>query len=187
MRYLFGFLCVCALVGTSPLNASAQAGEVATASEENLQEPAPPSEPAPEEPALQLKLDDAGVEVVPRPPRTPDGYTLQYSAHLLETVPVGRARKGLIGSGVALGVGGVLFGVSYIDFRILASADSPPPSWQRPVRVTGGVLMVGGAAGMIATGILLGVRKRKLRRLEQAHYGAPRRVQWDLARSRLVF
>jgi hypothetical protein len=30
-------------------------------------------------------------------------------------------------------------------------------------------------------------RKRKLRRLEQAHYGKPHRVQWDLARSRLVF
>ena len=27
MRYLFGFLYVCALVGTSPLSASAQAGE----------------------------------------------------------------------------------------------------------------------------------------------------------------
>jgi hypothetical protein len=46
--------------------------------------------------------------------------------------------------------------------------------------------MVGGAAGMIATGILLGVRKRKLR-LQEADYGTPRRVQWDLARSRLVF
>jgi hypothetical protein len=40
---------------------------------------------------------------------------------------------------------------------------------------------------MIATGALLGVRKRKRRRLEEAHYGTPRRVQWDLARSRLVF
>jgi hypothetical protein len=40
---------------------------------------------------------------------------------------------------------------------------------------------------MIATGILLGVRKRKLRRLQEAHYGRPRRVQWDLAQSRVVF
>jgi hypothetical protein len=45
----------------------------------------------------------------------------------------------------------------------------------------------GGAVGMIISGALLGVRKRKLRRLQEAHYGAPRRVQWDLARSRLVF
>jgi len=32
MRCLFGFLCVCALVGTSPLSASAQVGKVATTS-----------------------------------------------------------------------------------------------------------------------------------------------------------
>ena len=182
MRYLVGFVCVLALVA-SPQSASAQAGEEGTISEPNLQEPAPSAEPAPEHPALEIQLDPSGVDVVPSAER----YTLQYSAHLLETVPVGRARKGLIGSGVALGVGGVLFGVSYIDFRILASADSPPPSWQRPVSVTGGVLMVGGAASMIATGVLLGVRKRKLRRLQEAHYGRPRRVQWDLAQSRLVF
>jgi hypothetical protein len=183
MKHSFGLVCVCTLVGNLPLSASAQTGEEGTISEPHLQEPAPSAEPAPEQPALEIQLDPSGVDVVPSAER----YTLQYSAHLLETVPVGRARKGLIGSGVALGVGGVLFGVSYIDFRILASADSPPPSWQRPVRVTGGVLMVGGAASMIATGVLLGVRKRKLRRLEEADYGRPRRVQWDLAQSRLVF
>ena len=181
MRYLVGFVFVLALVA-SPQSASAQAGEEGTISEPNLQEPAPSAEPAPDQPALEIQLDPSGADVVPSAER----YTLQYSAHLLETVPVGRARKGLIGSGVALGVGGVLFGVSYMDFRIWASADSPPPSWQRPVRVTGGVLMVGGAASMIATGVLLGVRKRKLRRLEEADYGRPRRVQWDLAQSRLV-
>jgi hypothetical protein len=26
-----------------------------------------------------------------------------------------------------------------------------------------------------------------LRSLQEAHYGTPRRVQWDLARSRIVF
>jgi hypothetical protein len=40
---------------------------------------------------------------------------------------------------------------------------------------------------MIVSGILLGKRKRKLRELQEAHYGTPRRVQWDLAQSRLVF
>jgi hypothetical protein len=48
-------------------------------------------------------------------------------------------------------------------------------------------LAVGGAAGMIISGAVLGVRKGKLRRLQHAHHGTPRRVQWDLARSRLVF
>ena len=44
-----------------PLSANAQAAE----------------ELPSEEPALQLKLDDAGVEVAPTPPRTADGYTLE--------------------------------------------------------------------------------------------------------------
>jgi hypothetical protein len=40
---------------------------------------------------------------------------------------------------------------------------------------------------MIATGILLGVRKRKRSSLREADYGRPRRVQWDLAGSQVVF
>jgi len=59
---------VFASLGVLPLSASAQTGKEATTSKPNLQEPAPPSERAPEEPALQLKLDDAGVKVVPSPP-----------------------------------------------------------------------------------------------------------------------
>jgi hypothetical protein len=47
-------------------------------------------------------------------------------------------------------------------------------------------LMISGAVGMIVTGTLLGIRKGELRRLQAADYGRPRRVQWDLARSRLV-
>jgi len=51
----------------------------------------------------------------------------------------------------------------------------------------GFAVATGGFVGMITTGALLGVRKRKLRRLQEAHYATPRRVQWDLAQSRLVF
>jgi hypothetical protein len=61
------------------------------------------------------------------------------------------------------------------------------PKWVDPVGNAGMVLALGGAAGMIATGILLGVRKGKRRSLQEADYGTPRRVQWDLAQSRLVF
>jgi hypothetical protein len=63
MRYLLGLVFLLALVA-APLSASAQAGEDDPVSGE----PSPSSEPAPEEPALQLRLDDAGVEVVPSPP-----------------------------------------------------------------------------------------------------------------------
>ena len=64
MRYLVGFVFLLALVA-SPLSVSAQTGEEGETTEPNLQEPAPPSEPA-----LKLELDAAGVEVAPSPPRT---------------------------------------------------------------------------------------------------------------------
>ena len=76
---LFGFAVVSiGLLSGSLQHAAAQsAEEAATTSEPNLQQPAAPSsESAPEEPALQLKVDDAGVDVVPSPPRTAYGYTL---------------------------------------------------------------------------------------------------------------
>jgi hypothetical protein len=180
MRYLNGLLCVCALVGTSPLSVSAQDAEAATASEPNLQEPAPSSEPAPEEPALQLKLDDAGVEVVPSPPRTVDGYTLEEM-----DVRVRRAGFGLGGSGVSLVIGAMLL-ASGISGECGWGGDVPREKCDR-LAYAGAALAGGGAAGMIATGILLGVRKRKRSRLREADYGRPRRVQWDLARSRVVF
>jgi len=75
MRYLIGFMFLLAGLAALPLSASAQAVDEGT--EPNVEEPAPTSEPAPEEPALELKLDVAGVEVAPSPPRTPEGYTLE--------------------------------------------------------------------------------------------------------------
>ena len=53
--------------------------------------------------------------------------------------------------------------------------------------LSGVVIGFSGAVGMIVTGAMLGKRKRKLRELQEAHYGTPLRVQWDLARRRLVF
>ena len=80
IRYLVEFLCVCALLGTLPRSASAEADE----------EPVPSSETASEEPALQLELTPAGVDIAPSPPRTDDGYTLEEM-----DVRVRRAKIGL--------------------------------------------------------------------------------------------
>ncbi len=139
-----------------PLSASAQAGEAATTSEPNLQEPAPSSEPATEQPALQLKLDDAGVEVVPSPPRTfPDRYTEMR-------LRVRRAKIGLGVSAVVMVVGTALaFGGGAASICL-----SEPCSRATGLTITGSIMAAGGAAGMVASGILLGVRKRKLRRLQ---------------------
>jgi hypothetical protein len=183
MRYLFGFLCVCAMVWTSPENASAQDAEEAATPEPSLQEPS--SEPASEGPALQLKLDSAGVDVVPSPPRTVDGYTLEEMER--------RVRRAGIGLGVSGGVlfAGVVMGAIALSeaapFFCILEACPPTADWAAPVGWTGALLTVGGLLGMISFGTERGRRKRKLRELQEAHYGRPHRVQWDLARSRVVF
>ena len=161
MRYLFRLLCVCVL-GVAPLRVSAQDAEEGTTSESNLQEPAPSSEFAPEEPALQLKLDAAGVEVVPSTPRTVDGYTLEEM-----DVRVKRARAGLILSSFVMVVGAaVAIGGAISSLSIEPSTDSGGDA----VTITGVSLWAGGSAGMIATGILLGRRNRNRDRLLDDYY-----------------
>ena len=169
-RTLLGF----AAVSTTILGGSFQyvgaqsAGEAATT-----------SEPAPEEPALQLKLTPEGVNVTPSPPRTADGYTLEEME-----LRVKRARIGLLSTtGVAV-VGAALFGAGAARGRSSQDLDALS---EGPLLISGMSLMIGGAVGMIASGIVLGFRKGELRRLQAADYGRPRRVQWDLAQSRTVF
>ena len=259
-----------------PLSATAQVGEEEGSRLERWQPEAfedpdkPAPEPAPEEPALQLKLDDAGVEVTQSPPRTFLGYTLEelelrkrraafgliapaaligagvpllvrgttsdcaydpsepysdrcgrfydsgmaltisggvgmiYALSLLGVrkrelerpytpdrytleVRVKRARRGLISTFIIFGVGvGLLVGGA------VQSARNPPPpdeSFDLPdgFFIAGVTLVSAGSLGMLISATVLGVGKRRLRRLREAHYGTPRRVQWDLARSRLVF
>jgi hypothetical protein len=175
MRYLFGFLCVCALAGTVPANASAQAGEEGATSEPNLQEPAPSSEPASEEPALKLKVDDAGVGVAP-------GYPPRFDEQELR---VKQAEVGFLVSTGVFGAGALLVIVAgIVGAEHFASGKST--DWVDPAVIAGAALLVGGAAGMIASGVVRRKAKRKLRELQRAHYG-PHRVQWDLAQSRVVF
>ncbi len=168
MRYLVSFVFVLALVG-SPLSVSAQAGEEDTTSEPNLEEPAPSSEPAPEEPALQLKLDDAGVGVTASPPRTADGYTL----HEME-LRVRRAKIGLWSTAGATVVGGVIIGASMPCMRATLEEACWGPF------LSGVFVGFSGAIGMIVTGTMLGKRKRHLRTLQEADYARPRRVHGTL-------
>ena len=144
----------------------------------NLRQPQP--ERAQEASALQLKLDADGVDVLASSARTRDGYTLKEMERRVQ-----RAKRGLGVSVVPLALGGIFMTVGTIGLGCFFNSD-PPTSCDRMLYAGVGLAAVG-AAGMIATGILLGVRKRRLRRLEEAHYGTPRRVQWDLAQSRLVF
>ena len=163
-----------------PLSAGAQAAEEGATPEPSAEEPAPSAEPAPEEPALQLKLDDTGVGVVPSPWRTPDGYTLEEME-----LRVKRAKIGLGVSGGVCGAGMVLLVAGLSGCTEIVGGTCA--AWADPVGFAGaGIALAGGIAIYAALGIWVH-RKRKLRRLEQAHYGRPRRVQWDLAQSRVVF
>jgi hypothetical protein len=175
MRYSIGFMFVLAGLVALPLNVSAQAE-----SEDSLSSWQVEAKPTPEEPALQLKLDDTGVGVVPSPWRTPDGYTLEEME-----LRVKRAKIGLGVSGGVLGAGMVLLVAGLSGCTEIVGGTCA--DWADPVGFAGaGIALAGGIAIYAALGIWVH-RKRKLRRLEQAHYGAPRRVQWDPAQSRLVF
>jgi hypothetical protein len=182
MRYLVGFVVVVALVA-SPLSVSAQAGEEGTTVQPSAEEPAPSSEPASKEPALQLQLDSAGVDVVPSPPRTADGFTLEEME-----LRVKRARTGLIVSagvyviGLAVAIPGAVGDCGYVYYGY-----ATPPARCDPLLYTGSTLTFLGVVGMITSGVMLRRRKRDRNWLRQAQRTTPRRAQWDLARSRLVF
>jgi len=132
---------------------------------------------------VSLKLEST--HVASTPATTANEYSLEQM-----DVRVRRARIGLISTAAAAVVGLPLFmaGIYHRDcfFTGLFSLELEA-KWCTPVASTGLVLMLGGSVGMIATGILLGIRKGERRRLQKAHYGRPRKVQWDLASSRVVF
>jgi len=187
MRYLLILLAMTLVgLGTLPQSASAQDAEEDVISASAPEELEASSEPAPEEPALQLKLDAAGLDVAPSPQRTPDRYTLKEMK-----LRVKRAAFGFGFSGAVFFTGAVLVMSPFIRCDMIGG-------WTKTcdrLAYAGIAVVSAGAVATIATGILYGVRNRKLRRRKRrewdtfrhTHSGTPRRVQWDLARSRLVF
>jgi phosphate/sulfate permease len=117
---------------------------------------------------LQLRLDDAGVEVVP-------GYPPSFVE--IER----RMKKAKVGLGVSAGVSAV-----GLAMGLAAAGGSLCLSWDA-VGATGAALFVGGLIGMFFGGVMLRKHKQDRNNLREAHYGTQRRAQWDLARSRLVF
>ena len=158
-----------------PLNVSAQAE-----SEDSLSSWQVEAKPTPEEPALQLKLDEAGVAVVP-------GYPPRFDELEL------RVKRAKIGFGVTVGVAGASMVVLTIALGASLSSDAPA-SWTDPaIFASFGVALAAGLAMYATLGTWIH-RKRKLRKLKRelwesqyTHHETPRRVQWDLERSRLVF
>ena len=109
---------------------------------------------------------------------------------------VRRPKAGFIASATVMAAGGVLIGVSYIEVDWIDDdwlCFFPPCEyevtypWHRPVRITGVAMLATGAAATIATGVLWGVRRNRAYSDEGTRSSAPRRVQWEPAKSRLVF
>lgn len=163
------FAAVLSVMMALPQGASAQAEDEAASSEASAQEPV--SEPAPEEPTLQLQLDDAGVGVTPSPPWPPYGYKLE-EAEL-------RARGAKVGLGLSVipfVIGATLLGVSGLEAL-------GEPMFGPGMAIGGGVMMGVGVVGLVGFGVMLGKRNSDLERLKSQQ----RRAQWDFATSRLVF
>jgi hypothetical protein len=110
-----------------------------------------------------------------------------------------RVKRAGIGMGVSAGsvaAGGVLALAGFGHCGVMG------PWTETCNRLTWSGVAIASAGGvaLIATGILYGVRQQKRRKLrrhyhpiriptqwDQRSYAPPRRVQWDLTRSRLVF
>ena len=167
-----------------------------------------PLQPA-SEPALKLEVDSTALEVTPTAPPTLEEMNVRVRR---AGIGVGVSALAFVaGWGfVAAGQVGDCF-----RFCFLGECTSPPPRCGI-FTGTGVVLLTGGLVGIIASGVILRgskrdrdslkeprslepmspddltgaklrQRQRELRNLREAHYGTPRRVQWDLARSRFVF
>ena len=159
-------LMVLAGLAALPLGASAQAGEEGGTSEPDVVDAVPTSEPTPEEPALQLKLDDAGIQVAP-------GYPPRFDEMEL------RVKRAKIGFGVSAGVvgAGMALLVAGLSGCTLEIGGGTCAGWAEPAIFAGfGVALAAGLAMYATLGTWIH-RKRELRRMKEAHYGIPRRVQ----------
>jgi len=96
---------------------------------------------------------------------------------------INRARIALLSATGVFVASGVLW-IAYASSCPLLSDDSGGCA---ALGAAATVMLVGGAATMIATGVWLGVRRRKFSASQQVPHVARRRVRWDVAHARVVF
>ena len=179
MRYLVAFMLPLA---ASPLGVGAQAaGEDAAAPGVEGSEPTQSAEPT------KSRLERWHSEAFVDPSdATQSKFEIKYEDRTEFDPYEKKVRNAKIGLGLSAGavlVGVATFGAGFANTDIL----DPDASGGDGAIWTGVALIGAGGLSIIVTGALLGVRKRELRELQEAHYGTPRRVQWDFSRSRLVF
>ena len=173
MWCLGGFLFVLAAMAWPP-SVSAQAVEEGAIPEPKLEEPMPSPAPGDEVPDID-SLSQTAIE----------NHETRI-AQRTQLLDQRRARRGLIASSVivAAGAAAVVGGVAIARSKDELSETGPAIG----LTFTGGALMVGGIIGVGISGKRLSTARRGQRkRLLDAHHRKPRRAQWDLAQSRLVF
>ncbi|MGB5366881.1 MAG: hypothetical protein WBM75_07325 [Polyangiales bacterium] len=122
------------------------------------------------------------------------GYKLTYEEYRVQELERGarRSRNALIGTSVAAAVG-----LALVIPATSGQCDSVVVDGKDEWNCTragdallgvGSPLVFGGLTGAVVSGIILGVRKGKLRRLNDSfHYPSTRAVRWDERSSRFVF
>ncbi|MFW2390155.1 MAG: hypothetical protein ACN4G0_17595 [Polyangiales bacterium] len=102
-----------------------------------------------------------------------------------------RSRNALIGTSAAAAVGAALFFPLAANCIEISLVEGAPPKCGRGAEagvVISTMVLTGGMVGTIVTGIMYGVRKGKLRRLDdRAKYGRGRAVRFDADRGSFVF
>jgi uncharacterized membrane protein YdbT with pleckstrin-like domain len=102
-----------------------------------------------------------------------------------------RSRNALIGTSAALTVGTILafsFAAACVDYNVPAdSTRACSTAGQEAGLNIGAIMFMGGLIGTLTTGIMLGVRKGKLRRMDDKPRPGQAAVRWDPKRSRFVF
>ena len=154
---------------------------------------AQPAQPAPESSVAPLPAQP--VTVASPPPTVQDkhlAYDMYRRDQLRDSVP--RTRNALIGTSVAFGVGlALLIPVWAGDYCVYYLSDSAIGDTQcntkgKVLTGIGAPLAWGGALGMIVSGIMLGVRKGKIRRLDQKILlTSDRKLKWDPSTAQMVF
>lgn len=157
---------------------------------------APPvdAQPAAPQPAAVQPAAAQPVTVASPPPTIQDkqlAYDMYRRDQLAESVP--RTRNALIGTSVSFGVGLALLipvwaGDHCVTYDFGNSSNYECDTTGKVLTGIGGPLAWGGSLGMIVSGIMLGVRKGKIRRLEQKiMLTSDRKLQWDPSTARMVF
>ena len=145
---------------------------------------------APAEEELDLQLTPA----LTLTPESAPGYQLTYEEYKLQELErtALRSRNALIGTSVAAAVG-----LALVIPAASSQCESVEVAGEKEYQCTragdvllrvGSPLVIGGLTGAVVSGIILGVRKGKIRRLNDSFSPTKSRaVRWDERSSRFVF